>query len=230
MDNDKRQERVSQAAQTALNLSHGVKNILQAIRGGRDVVDLSLEINDIARAKRGWHILCENLDKIEKLVLDMLQFSKDSKLNIKRSDFNAVVGSTAESLRAGAEESGKQIKVSVDKDIKPIEIDADKMYNVVLNLVLNAVYAVSEGTGVVEVATEAKGETVILRVSDNGPGVEDTESIFEPFHTTKAKVGTGLGLPIVRKIVNQHKGTIEVKTQPHKGAVFTVTLPAKAHK
>ena len=230
MDNNKRQERVSQAAQTALNLSHGVKNILQAIRGGRDVVDQSLETNDIERAKRGWEILGENLDKIEKLVLDMLQFSKDSKLNIKRSDFNAVVGSAADSLRAGAKESGKQIMVSVDKNIKPIEIDADKMYDVILNLVLNAVHAVPEGTGVVEVATEAKGETVILSVSDNGPGVEDTESIFEPFHTTKAKVGTGLGLPIARKIVNQHGGTIEVKTQPHKGAVFTVTLPAKAHK
>ncbi len=230
MDNDKRQERVSQAAQTALNLSHGVKNILQAIRGGRDVVDQSLEINDIERAKRGWEILGENLDKIEKLVLDMLQFSKDSKLDIKRNDLNAVVRSAAESLRAGAQEDGKQITVSVDKDIKPIELDADKMYNVVLNLVLNAVYAVPEGTGVVKVATEAKGETVILSVSDNGPGVEDIESIFEPFHTTKAKVGTGLGLPIVRKIVNQHKGTIEVKTQPHEGAVFTVTLPVKAHK
>ena len=96
MDDDKRQERVSQAAQTALNLSHGVKNILQAIRGGRDVVDQSLETNDIARAKRGWEILGENLDKIEKLVLDMLQFSKDSKLDIKRSDLNAVVGSAAD--------------------------------------------------------------------------------------------------------------------------------------
>ncbi len=70
MDNDKRQERVSQAAQTALNLSHGVKNILQAIRGGRDVVDQSLKINDIERAKRGWEILGENLDKIEKMGLD----------------------------------------------------------------------------------------------------------------------------------------------------------------
>ncbi len=230
MDNDKRQERVSQAAQTALNLSHGVKNILQAIRGGRDVVDQSLEINDIERAKRGWEILGENLDKIEKLVLDMLQFSKDSELNIKRSDFNAIVRSAANSLRPGAQEDGKQITVSVDKDIKPIEIDADRMYDVILNLVLNAVYAVPEGTGIVEVATEAKGETVILSVSDNGPGVEDTESIFEPFHTTKAKVGTGLGLPIARKIVNQHGGTIKVKAHPHKGAVFTVTLPAKAHK
>ncbi len=230
MDDDKRQERVSQAAQTALNLSHGVKNILQAIRGGRDVVGQSLETNDIARAKRGWEILGENLNKIEKLVLDMLQFSKDSKLDIKRNDLNAVVRSAAESLRAGAQEDGKQITVSVDKDLDPIEIDADRMYDVILNLVLNAVHAVPEGTGVVEISTKAEGDNVVLSVSDNGPGVEDVESIFEPFHTTKARVGTGLGLPIARKIVNQHAGTIEVKTPPHKGAVFTVTLPAKAHK
>lgn len=230
MDDKKRQERVSQAAQTTLNLSHGVKNILQAIRGGRDVVGLSLEKNDITRAKRGWEILCENLDKIEKLVLDMLHYSKDSKLNIKKSDLNAVVTSVAESLQASAREEEKQIIVSIDNNIKPIEIDADKIYDVILNLVLNAVQEVPKGTGVVEISTEAKGQTVILSVSDNGPGVEDPESIFEPFHTTKAKVGTGLGLPIARKIVNQHDGTIEVKNQPKKGAVFTVTLPVEPHK
>lgn len=230
MDDKKRQERVSQAAQTALNLSHGVKNILQAIRGGRDVVGLSLEKNDITRAKRGWDILCENLDKIEKLVLDMLHYSKDSKLNIKKNDLNAVVESVAESLQASARDEGKQIKVSVDKDLKPIEIDADKMYDVILNLVLNAVHAVSKRTGVVEISTKAKGKTVILTVSDNGPGVKDSQSIFEPFHTTKAKVGTGLGLPIAQKIVNQHAGTIKVKSQPQKGAAFIVTLPAKLQK
>lgn len=229
MDN-KRQERVSQAAQTALNLSHGVKNILQAIRGGRDVVDLSFEKNDVVRAKRGWEILSENLDKIEKLVLDMLHFSKDSKLDIKKSDLNEVVESAADSLRASAEEEGKQITISVDKDIKPIEIDADRMYDVILNLVLNAVHAVPKRTGIVKIATKTKGQTVILSVSDNGPGIKDTESIFEPFHTTKAKVGTGLGLSIARKIVHQHGGTIEVKTQLRKGAVFAVTLPVKAQK
>jgi len=225
MDKDKNQERVSQAALTALNLSHGVKNILQAIRGGREVVDQSLEINDIERAKRGWDILSENLDKIEKLVLDMLRFSRDSELKIKKSDINNVVESAVEALLASAEESGKQIVVSTDKNIKPIKIDPDKIYDCVLNLLLNAVDAVPKRKGIVEVATEAKGENVILTVSDNGPGIEDKKTIFEPFHTTKARVGTGLGLPIAKKIVTRHQGTIKVKSQPGKGATFTVTLP-----
>jgi len=227
MDKNKDQERVSQAAQTALNLSHGVKDILLAIRGGREVVDQSLDTNDIERAKRGWDILSENLDKIENLVLDMLQFSKDSELKIKKSNINTIVESAADSLLAGAQESGKQIIVSTDKNIKPIKLDPDKIYDCLLNLLLNAVDAVPKGTGVVEVTTEAKGQTVIFTVSDNGPGIEDVNSIFEPFHTTKARVGTGLGLPIAKKVVTQHQGSIEVKSRPGNGATFTVTLPAK---
>ncbi|MCK5173663.1 MAG: histidine kinase, partial [Planctomycetes bacterium] len=69
MDDENRQQRISQAAQTALNLSHGVKNVLQAVKGGIEVVDKGLEINDIQRARRGWKILRKNLNQIEKLVL-----------------------------------------------------------------------------------------------------------------------------------------------------------------
>jgi len=98
-----------------------------------------------------------------------------------------------------------------------------------LNLVLNALDAVSDGAGVVNVTTELDSANglLVLRVSDNGPGIEDTEAIFEPFRSAKTKVGTGLGLPIAQKIVAQHGGTIEVASTPGNGATFTVTLPAQ---
>lgn len=227
MEDENRQQRISQAAQTALNLSHGVKNVLQAVKGGIEVVDKGLEINDIQRAKRGWKILRKNLNQIEKLVLDMLQFSRESELNITDCDLNELVESTVDLLRPGAEELNKHIFVTTDKEIETVPLDADKFSDVILNLTLNAIYAVSRETGVVNVSTEAKGDTVIFRVSDNGPGIEDIQAIFEPFHTTKANVGTGLGLPIAKKIVAGHHGKIEVQTQPGKGATFTVTLPAK---
>lgn len=227
MDKNKNKERVSQAALTALNLSHGVKNIMQAIRGSREVIDRSMEINDIERAKRGWDILSENLDKIEKLILDMLQFSRESQLKIKKTDINSIVESAAVSLVAAAEGSGKKMLLTTDKNIEPIKVDPDKIYDCLLNLLLNAVDAAPKGTGEVKVTTEAKDKTVIITVSDNGPGIEDINSIFEPFHTTKARVGTGLGLPIAKKIIDQHEGTIVVKSKPGKGATFTVTLPMK---
>ncbi len=221
------EQRISDAAQTAVNLSHGVKNILQAVKGSMEVVRHSLEIGDTGRAKRGVEILQRNLERIEKLVLDMLRYSSDSEPEFGSCDFNGLVVSAVETLRAGAEEQGKKIEVICGEGPDTIWCDGERIYDVVLNLVLNAVEAVAADSGVVKVAVEydGDGEQVLLRVSDNGPGIEDVESIFEPFHTAKAKVGIGLGLAITEKIVAQHNGQIHVQSQPSKGATFTVRLP-----
>ncbi len=227
MDDQSRYDRISQAAQTALNLSHGVKNLLQAVKGGIEGVDYAFETGDVERARKGWAILKRNLYRINKLVLDMLTFSKESEPEFASCNLNSLVTSAVESLKAEADSRGVSIVVQTDDKISTARLDADMIYDVVLNLVLNAIDAVSEKAGVVNVTTEldsAKG-LLILRVSDNGPGIEDTEAIFEPFHSAKAKVGTGLGLPIAQKIVTQHGGTIEVASTPGRGATFTVKLP-----
>jgi len=229
MDDESRYQRVSQAAQTALNLSHGVKNLLQAVKGGVEVVDYGFEIDDIERAKKGWEILKRNLYRINKLVLDMLTFSKESEPVFGRCRFNRLVESVAESLRPEADSRGVSIVLQTDDKIGDVQLDADKIYDVVLNLVLNAVDAASDRGGIVNIATEldSQKELLILRVTDNGPGIADTEAIFQPFHSAKPKVGTGLGLPIVRKIVTQHAGSIEVDSKPDRGATFTVALPVR---
>ena len=229
MDKESRDERISQAAQTALNLSHGVKNLLQAVKGGMEVVDYAFEIGDIEHAQQGWAILKRNLYRINKLVLDMLTFSKESEPEFTSCNLNNLVVSAAKSLKAEADSRGVSIVMQKDDKISDTRLDADGIYDVVLNLVLNALDAVSDGAGVVNVTTELDSANglLVLRVSDNGPGIEDTEAIFEPFRSAKTKVGTGLGLPIAQKIVAQHGGTIEVASTPGNGATFTVTLPAQ---
>jgi len=228
MDDQNRYKRISQAAQTALNLSHCVKNLLQAVKGGIEVVDYAFEIGDVEHAQKGWAILKRNLYRINKLVLDMLRFSKESEPEFTSCNFNSLISSAAESLKAEADSRGVSVVVQTDDKIGDARLDADRIYDVVLNLVLNAIDAVSDRTGVVNVTTELDSQNglLILRVSDNGPGVEDAEAIFQPFHSAKTKVGTGLGLPIAQKIVTQHNGKIEVESKPGQGATFTVTLPA----
>jgi signal transduction histidine kinase len=100
---------------------------------------------------------------------------------------------------------------------------------VVLNLVLNALDAVEERTGEISVTTryDVQNNSAILTVSDNGPGIANSEAIFKPFHTSKKKAGIGLGLPITKKIVELHSGQIIVQSEPPKGADFIVTLPIK---
>ena len=227
MEEKDRDERVSRAAESTLNLSHGVKNILQAVKGGMDVVEKSLDINDIERTRRAWPILRRNLDKVNKLVLDMLKYSGESEPEFGSCDLNCLVAEAVETVSVQAGEQGKTIKLSVDEKIEDVNIDADQIYDVMLNLLLNAVDAVENDAGVIEVSTrsDAGQNRVTLTVSDNGAGIADTETIFEPFRSSKPKVGTGLGLPIARKIVNQHGGTIHAESKPGKGASFIVSLP-----
>lgn len=219
--------RVNTAGQTAVNSSHGIKNVLQAVSGGADVVDHAFKINDTERAKRGWKILKRNLDRVRKLVLDMLAFSAESEPVFGSCHLNSLIESAIDAVRSEADDRNITITLQMDERIESVELDADKIYDVALNLALNAIDAIEHDTGKVEVVTtfdEPNGK-VILSVTDNGCGIEDIEKIFLPFHTSKAKVGTGLGLPIVKKTIAQHNGTIEVESKPGEGTTFIVTLP-----
>jgi len=223
-------KRMMEAGQAAMNMSHGVKNVLQAVQSGRDVMDEALSYQDIDQAKRAWNILNRNLDRIQKLVLDMLKFSKDETLNIQPCHFNRLVESVVEAVRPQANHREVGIITQIDEDLDMVPVDPEKMQDVIMNLLINATEAVVPKTGQVIVHTERDrdGEHVILRVSDNGPGIEDTCVIFEPFHSTKDNVGAGLGLTIAQKIVHKHHGTIDVQSLPDEGTIFTVRIPAKA--
>lgn len=223
-------ERFTVAGQTAVSLSHGIKNVLQAVAGGREVVDHGFKTGDIDRAKRGWNILKRNLDKIRGLVLDMLEFSKESKPVLSNCRLNNLIESVIETLRPQTDKKNVSVVLQMDDRIGVVQLDADKIYDVILNLLLNAIDAVAEQTGLINVSTELDQENgnLLLRINDNGPGIEDTHAIFLPFHTSKGKLGTGLGLPIARKIVSQHGGTIQVQSKIGEGSLFTVTLPAKS--
>ena len=226
----KRRRRVGQAGLKTLDISHGIKNLLQTMASGREVVDLALKIDDIERAKRGWGILNRNLDQIDRLVVNLLKFSKGSDLHVSACDLNELVGSVVEGVRGEAQEKGVSINLKADEGIGTVEIDGGQIGDVVLNLLLNSVDAMEGGTGGIDVSTEADSarKQVIIRVSDDGCGIADAGAIFEPFCSTKARTGTGLGLAIVKRVVEQHGGAIEVESAVGKGAVFVVKLPAKS--
>ncbi len=220
-------QRMEQAGQAALNLSHGIKNILQAVRSGQDVMDDAFRHHDIDQAKKAWNILKRNLDKIQKLVLDMLKFSKDEKPRRQACQFNRLVETVVQTLRPQADQRQVAITIQADEHLGLVQVDPDQMQDVVMNLVLNAVEAVPQQTGQVTIYTEVdeQNRQIILRISDNGKGIEDVRMIFEPFHSEKPHVGTGLGLSIAKKIVQMHQGSIDVQSLPGEGSIFTVTLP-----
>jgi signal transduction histidine kinase len=220
-------QRMMQAGQAALNLSHGIKNILQAVRSGGDVMDDAFSHQDIDQARKAWSILRRNLDKIQKLVLDMLKFNKSEQPRRQNCQFNRLVETVADLVRPQADERQVGLVVQADADMPLVQVDPDQMQDVVMNLLLNAIEAVNPQTGQVTVHTELQTDPrmLVLRVSDNGKGIEDVKTIFEPFHSEKPHVGTGLGLSIAKKIIQMHHGIVDVQSLPGEGSIFTVQIP-----
>jgi two-component system sensor histidine kinase HydH len=213
-------------------MSHGVKNILQAVRSAEEIMDIAVNRRDIDQAERTWNILKQNLDRIQKLVLDTLKFSKDEALNIEPCDFNQLVQSIVKMVGSQADQRKVQIAFQADEHLEMVPMDPEKMRDVVMNLLTNAIEAVDPKTGHVHIQTklDQHSKQAILCIRDNGPGIGDTEVVFEPFHSTKDNVGAGLGLTIAQHVIQKHGGTIEAQSLPGEGATFTVCIPVNAEE
>ena len=223
--------RLAATGRATLQLSHSVKNILQMIGGAAEVVDFGLRTNEIHRVKRSWDILKPNLERMRKYTLEMLDYSKERHLELGPCDFNRVIQGAIESLKSQLKEKKSKLNIRIDQKIPTIELDSERIHEMALNLILNAIDIVDENTGVVSVETRylADQQEVTLSISDNGPGITEDmkDKIFTPFESGKNKFGTGLGMPIAKQIFDQHGGRIEIETAEGKGTTFTVLLPAK---
>ena len=163
--------------------------------------------------------------------LNTLKFSKDEDLNVKPCDLKELIESTVQNVRIQADKKQVDITLQIDKELKPILIDPEKIRDALMNLLMNAIEAVEAKTGqiIVEVKLDKESQLVILNISDNGPGIKDPNIIFEPFHSTKDNVGAGLGLTISRKIIEKHGGTLQAQSWPQGGAIFTARIPVKGN-
>lgn len=225
-------KRLIAAGKATLNLSHSVKNILQMIGGAAEVVDFGLRGNQIHRVKRSWDILKPNLERMRKYILEMLDYSKERNLNLDPCDFNRVIQSSIETLKSQLRQKNLKINIRVDQKIPTIELDSERIHEMALNIILNAIDIVDDIGGLVSVETKyhPDEQVVTLSVTDNGPGMsaEMKEKIFTPFESEKKKFGTGLGMAIAKQIIDQHKGRIEIESLSSRGTTFTIQLPATA--
>ncbi len=229
-------ERLAAIGQTVASLSHSIKNILQGLRGGADVVEMGLKKEDFKVARGGWAILKRNLDRIMGLTLNMLAYSRPRTLEIQLTKLGSLLEDCAALHRDRAVAKEVALIVDVDADVPPVAVDPQQVHQAVMNLIGNAVDAVEPRTGRVTARGTymPKGPDgrpwVRISVIDNGPGIapERHEKIFEPFFTTKGIRGTGLGLAVARKIISDHGGRIDVASTEGSGATFTIVMPADA--
>jgi two-component system NtrC family sensor kinase len=223
-------ERLAAAGETVAYLSHYIKNVLQGMRGGADVLERGLQNRDLETAAQGWRIVERNLDRSYNLMLNMLAFSKQREPRVEMLQVNRVVEEVVELLQKQADDKRVVLLADLDEHAPPVPTDYDGVHQIVLNIATNAIDAVAGEHGMINVRTryDAGRQEIMVSVTDNGPGVppELRERVFEPFHSTKGHGGTGLGLAVARKIVGELGGRIELASPPDGGAEFRVYLPA----
>ncbi|HVS71782.1 MAG TPA: ATP-binding protein [Phycisphaerae bacterium] len=222
-------ERLAATGETVASLSHSIKNILQGISGGAEVVEIGLKKGDLEHVRTGWRMLQRNLDKVQGLTLNMLAYSKPRKPTLELTHLPHVLQDCVDLVRGAAEDKEVVLLTEMNDSVPPIPVDADGLHQAVLNLLVNAIDAVPAKTGVVSLSIEydpGKQDTVI-EVQDNGVGIspEDQKKMFTPFFSTKGQRGTGLGLAVTKKIVEEHGGRIELKSELGQGTRFRLHFP-----
>jgi signal transduction histidine kinase len=226
-------ERLAAVGQTIAALSHHIKNILQGLRSGSEILHMGITGKDENLLDKGWRIVEKNQGKIYDLVLDMLSYSKEREPTIEQCDLNAIIADVVELLKPRAEELGVRLEARPEPELPPVPADPEGIHRAVLNIIGNAIDAVAERNNPqvgVRTLLETDGEWARIEVLDNGPGIQPEKigDIFKPFVSTKGARGTGLGLPVSRKVLREHGGDILVKSQLGKGSQFILRLPMKS--
>jgi two-component system, LuxR family, sensor kinase FixL len=158
------------------------------------------------------------------LLHEFRSMSRRQPFELRRVQPPALLRDLAEDQRATCESRGVRLEVAWEPELPAIQIDREKLTQVLLNLVKNAIEAMGEAGGVLGLRARDDGVHVVLEVSDTGPGIPEGIDVFEPFLTTKRE-GTGLGLPVARQIVAGHGGELTYQSSPGRGTTFSVRLP-----
>ncbi len=224
-------ERLAAVGQMIATLSHHIKNILQGISGGSYLIEEGLKDNERDVISKGWDIVQKNQQKISNMVMDMLTFSKEREPDLIPSDINSVAADIVELMQGRAKDLGVEVAFKPAEDIPRLKFDPDGLHRAILNVVTNAIDACDcVDNGCVVVSTELARESDLVRVvvADNGRGIpaEDIEKMFGLFVSRKGGRGTGLGLPVSKKILREHGGDIRVESDVGRGSRFILEWPA----
>jgi signal transduction histidine kinase len=234
-----RSERLATIGETVAGLAHYIKNILSGLRGGLYMVNTGVSKDNRDMFKEGSSMMERNIERISDLALDLLSYSKERTPERVLCDPNEIVAEAIDIFKEKAKAHGITLDILADPSLDKAYLDRRGIYNVLLNLISNAIDAciydedtskawkVTVKTGVKSRAHS--GETVFFEVSDNGTGMTDEvkAKLFTKFFSTKAGKGTGLGLLITQKIIHEHGGEISLESTAGQGATFLVTLPAQ---
>jgi two-component system sensor histidine kinase HydH len=216
-------ERLAAMGRTVSSLAHDLKTPLVAIGGFARQVWIKLPEVDPDRERLS--LVIRETQRLEHMVQDMLDFSGNLRLTRTEENIPRIAEESMAVVKEIAEEKKVQLQSRIHEPIPSLTCDGMRIKQMLINLLTNAIDSSPEG-GLVTVQARFYGNGLVLDVIDSGSGIprQQRHMVFDPFFTTKAH-GTGLGLPIVKKIVEAHRGGLEILDNPDRGLTFRVLLP-----
>ncbi len=213
------------------SMSHGVKGLLTSLDGGVFKVDAGLRRDDPEKVREGWPIVRDKIGRIRKMVLDILYYAKSREPELAQADVRVFAQDLRDIVSPKAAELGVHFELRCDPEPGIIELDENAMTSAMVNFLENALDACAEdktkSRHQVVLSVGSSDEFLRFRIEDNGIGMDEETrgKIFTLFFSSKGARGTGLGLFISSRIVEQHKGSISVESTPGQGSVIEITLP-----
>jgi two-component system nitrogen regulation sensor histidine kinase GlnL len=234
------QEQLASYGLIAAGIAHEVKNPLGGIRGAAELIE---RWSGDDRSTRAATLIVNEVDRISDLVEELMVFARGDELSLAPVNTHQILDSVIELARLDPLSEGIAIERSYDPSIPEIMADADRLRQVFLNLVRNALQAMQPGTGRLQIETRmtldqrltgkdrASIPTVQIVIKDNGSGIEPEvfDRLATPFFTTRPK-GTGLGLAVSRHWITRHHGTLKISSAPGEGTTVRVNLPLEPKK
>jgi signal transduction histidine kinase len=221
-----RKERLAAVGELAGGVAHEIRNPLAGIGGALTMLAQEVPADD--DTQEVMQEIQKQIQRMERLVQELLAYARPAVLHPEWTDVHAVLKQAVSSIDQRVIDHKVEFVLDLDSTIPEIYVDARDLEHAFENLVLNAFQAISE-EGTIEVRTRLSEENVLVSIRDDGTGMdaEVHDKIFEPFFTTKAR-GTGLGLSLVRRAVENYDGEISVQSTPGEGTTFVFSLPVKA--
>jgi signal transduction histidine kinase len=224
-------ERMAAVGQTVTELSHTIKNIANGLKGSIFVLGKGIELDNKQYLHEGWKMVEGNVEKIKNLSLDLLNYGKYADVMFTVGDANAPVVEVVQLLESRATAQGIELKAELSDQLAPIRFDPEGIHRCLLNLVTNAIDACGEddapGKTVTVRTQKPENRAVEYQVIDTGSGMtkDVQDKIFQSFFSTKGTGGTGIGLMMTKRIVDQHQGIIEVTSERAAGSTIRIKLP-----
>jgi PAS domain S-box-containing protein len=225
-------EKLAALGKMAAVLAHEIKTPLTSIKMNADIIAETLDLNEEDNTygsvvKENFEIMTTEINRLNNLVKDVLKFSRQMELEYSDSKLKDLIDIVHNQLLNKLEE--KNITFINNTENICFRVDADKIKQVFINLIDNSIEAVNQN-GVIQIDSQRDGDNnfVSIFVKDNGTGIDPELKVFEPFFTTKSS-GTGLGLPISQKIIEQHNGAFYLLSSKKGETIFELKLPLE-HK